>query len=161
MWRCGSDSNRHLLDRQSSALPLSYRSEVGRRPLSAARRMSFTRRLLDGEPGRRLHAGTPALCTNALACETHALALSVAPHDSRHSRVALPLFPTYRELGRPDLPGLSARPPPGNFERAKDPESGCYGWIRTNTSPLNRRALCQLSYIAISVGAGARAHSRV
>ena len=113
VWRCEPDSNRYLLDRQSSALPLSYRSKGGRRLLPAACRMSFTRRLLDGEPGRRLHAGTPALCTNALVRDTHTLALSVASRGSRTLYIALPLFPTNRELGRPDLPGISARPPSG------------------------------------------------
>ena len=32
VWRCGSDLNRHLSDRQSDALPLSYRSGDGRWP---------------------------------------------------------------------------------------------------------------------------------
>ncbi len=31
VWRCGSDLNRHLSDRQSDALPLSYRSGEGKR----------------------------------------------------------------------------------------------------------------------------------
>jgi hypothetical protein len=101
--------NRHLSDRQSDALPLSYRSVNGKRLMTAACHMSFARRLLDGKPERRLHADTPILCTSALACEARTtctirclsrLTMSVLS-------IASPLFPTYRELGRPDLPGVT------------------------------------------------------
>ena len=97
VWQCESDLNRHLLDRQSSALPLSYRTGNGRRLLPAACRMSFTRRLLDGKSGHRLHANPPTFCTNVLACETHTSALSVISHDSRC--IALPLSPQDEDSG--------------------------------------------------------------
>ena len=119
VWRCGSDLNRHLLDRQSDALPLSYRSVNGKRLRTAACRMSFARRLLDGKSGRRLHANTPRFCTSALAREARTtctirylsrLTMFVprAALQRVHApRIVSPLFPTCRELGRPDLPGVT------------------------------------------------------
>ena len=81
VWRCESDLNRHLLDRQSSALPLSYRTGSGKRLLPAACQMSLTRRLLDGKSGGRLHANAPSFYTITFACEAHTIALSVVSHD--------------------------------------------------------------------------------
>ena len=80
----------------------------GERLLPAARRMSFTRRLLDGNPGRRLHADAPNLCTNTLVCETHTPALSVISHDSR--RIALSLSPRDEDSGDRTCLVQSARP---------------------------------------------------
>ena len=122
--------------------------------------MSFTRRLLDGKPGCRLRAGTPVPCTSALACEAHTLALSVASHDSRYVHIALPLFPMTRELGRPDLPGYSARPLLRTSAKADDSESGGEGWSRTNKA--HGAPGLQPGYLAGEglsdlVGAGARA----
>ena len=89
-------------------LPLSYRSKDGRRPPTAACRMSFARRLLDGKPGRRLHASTPIFCTNALACEcSHICTIRYLSRLTAYRFVAIPAG---RGLGRPDLPGVSARP---------------------------------------------------
>ena len=84
-----------------------YRIDGGR-PLPAARQMSFARRLLDGNPGIRLHAKAPSLCTGALACETRTPALSVISHDSR--RIALPLSPRDEDSGDRTCLGQSARP---------------------------------------------------
>ena len=80
----------------------------GERLLPAAHRMSFTRRLLDENPGCRLHADAPSLCTNALVCETRTPALSVISHDSR--RIALPLSPRDEDSGDRTCLVQSARP---------------------------------------------------
>jgi len=76
--------------------------------LPAAHRMSFTRRLLDGKSGHRLHANPPTFCTNVLACETHTSALSVNSHDSRC--IALSLSPRDEDSGDRTCLVQSARP---------------------------------------------------
>lgn len=73
--------------------------------------MSFARRLLDGKPGRWLHANTPGLCTSALTCKAHTectirypsrLTMFVpraAPQRVHATRIALPLFPLDENVG--------------------------------------------------------------
>ena len=72
------DSNRQTIAYKATALPLSIkrkshfdvRASVASPPFgprNTTRRLSFTYRLLDREPGRRLLTGTPELCTRALA----------------------------------------------------------------------------------------------
>ena len=118
----GTRTHTFLIDNQA-LFQLSYRTEDGRRLLSAARRMSFTRRLLDGNPGCRLHADAPGLCTNALVCETHTPALSVISRDSR--RIALPLSPRDEDSGDRTCLVQSARP---LFL------VGCYGWTHPSSA---------------------------
>ena len=91
-----------------SAIELPQREMAGGRNATACR-MSFTRRLLDGKPGHRLHAATPPLCTRALGCESRTTCTIryLSRLTMRVYRIALPLFPTYRELRRPDLPGVT------------------------------------------------------
>ena len=153
MWRCESDLNRHLLDRQSSALPLSYRTGSGKRLFPAACQMSFTRRLLDGNSGGRLHANAPSFYTIALACEAHTTALSVVSHDSRclyrwwHHNVFTHRASLRRYSRLVDNSGdrtclvRSARPLLRTSTRVDDSEFGCYGWIRTNIFADHNRRL--------------------
>ena len=118
IWQCESDSNRHLLDRQSNALPieLPHLEELG--GCCQPRRMGlpFACRLLGGQEGHRLRTGAPLVCTITLACKTRVFALSVVSHDWRCcaaagtttcSRTAhrFTAIPAGRGLGRSDLPG--------------------------------------------------------
>ena len=109
MCRCGSGLNRHLSDRQSDALPLSYRSEDGKRPLCGRLPSVFH------PPVTRRKAGT--LAARQLPRFLHKRTCLRSSHTCtirylsrltlRVIRIASPLFPTYRELGRPDLPGVT------------------------------------------------------
>ena len=130
MWQCESDLNRHLLDRQSSALPLSYRTEVAsdccqppadcRSPagyLTKTQEVSYT-------PTPR---ASTQICLLAKLTDLH-YPLSLTTHDVSLCR--------YPRGTRTRETGLAWYEAPGRTIKF-----GCYGWGRTNIFPLNRRTL--------------------
>jgi hypothetical protein len=109
VWRCGSDLNRHLSDRQSDALPLSYCSGDGKRPrggrLPNVVRPPATRRKARKSAARQRPNSLHTRACLRSSHDTH-YPLPLTTNDALLS-IASPLFPTYRELGRPDLPGVT------------------------------------------------------
>ena len=104
VWRCGSGLNRHLPDRQSGALPLSYRSGEGRRPrgghLPSVVRPPATRRRARTSAARRYPA---SLHTRAWLRSSHNMhyPLPLATDDAGdpHRFAAIPDVSRTRETG--------------------------------------------------------------